>query len=172
MFLAIFLYLFPALLSECFSLRFSTINLQQLYLPERLWAPNQTDLSLDKQQETKKKTPPAPKSAHSLLACVCVCVWRCFTSDVLNQTNTSPGCFSEQRSCNWGVSSGWTSLESRCLERKELPTPSLLSSLDLPPQLAVLEVQDVFLVLMLIISSWWTCANGSPLPCGPQRAPC
>lgn len=74
----------------------------------------------------QKKTPPAPKSAHSLLACVCVCVWRCFTSDVLNQTNTSPGCFSEQRSCNWGVSSGWTSLESRCLERKELPTPPSL----------------------------------------------
>lgn len=57
-----FLYLFPALLSECFSLLFSTINLQQLYLPERLWAPNQTDLSLDKQQETKKKHTPRPQT--------------------------------------------------------------------------------------------------------------
>lgn len=64
-----------------------------------------------------------PKPAHSLLARVCVCVWRCFTSDVLNQVNTSPGCFSEQRSCNWGVSLGRTGLESRCLERWELPTP-------------------------------------------------
>lgn len=149
MFVAIFLYLFPALLSECFASLFH--HQRAAALPSWTLVSSKPDRSQSWQtagNQKKKKTPSAPKPAHSLSACVCVCVWRCFTSDVLNQTNTSPGCFSEQRSCNWGVSSGWTGLESRCLERWELPTPPT------PPPFPILA-------LRICLHSWRCWRSGT-----------